>query len=119
MVFENNYLIYRIHLKAIARPSPVRRRAGNVVKPTLRALAVVDGFENFDIQHNEAPELIQLEVHPKFIARGDFHVCLLLFGDDFPAGQGFEFPDEGVVEHKLHPRARHAHFHVADEQVAP
>ena len=41
----------------------------------------------------------------------------LLFGDDGPAGAGFELPDEGVVQHKFHPCAADAHFKMGGEQV--
>ena len=68
---------------------------------------------DLDVKHNEAPQLIQFKVHPEFFSFAKFlfglHVSLL-FRDQFPAQQAFEFPDEGVMEHKLHPCAAHAHF---------
>jgi len=81
-------------------------------------LALNGNCINFDVQHNEAPKLIQLEVHPKLFRLAKFLFALhvsLLFGDQLPAQQGFEFPDEGVMEHELHPCAAYAHFEVRDE----
>ena len=78
---------------------------------------VVDGAElfplalnshriNFDVQNNKPPKLVQLKIHPKFFRSREFLVHeMLLFGDQGPAGAGFEFPDECVVKHELHPSA--------------
>ena len=81
-------------------------------------LALNGNRVNFDVQHDETPELIQLEIHPELFCLAKFLFALhvsLLFGDQLPAQQGFEFPYEGVVEHELHPRAAYAHFKMRDE----
>ena len=86
----------------------------------LRTLAVINSSQDLDVQHNETPELIGFEFHPKFISRCDLHVSLLilvLFGNDLPAWQGFEFPYKSVMEHEFHPRPRQTHFHVTDKQI--
>lgn len=68
---------------------------------------------DLNIKHNETPQLIQLEIHPELFCFAKFLFVLhvsLLFRDHFPAQQAFEFPDEGVVEHELHPCTAHTHF---------
>jgi hypothetical protein len=46
----------------------------------LRTLAVINRFEYLEIQDDEAPQLIQFEIHPETVSRGDFHRSLLIRG---------------------------------------
>ena len=50
---------------------------------SLVPLALHSDCINLDVQHDEAPELIQLEVHPELFRFGKFlfHGQTLLFGD--------------------------------------
>ena len=63
---------------------------------------------HFDVEHDEPPQLVELEVHPELFRVREFFLCVhgtLLLGDQFPAEVGFELPDESLVKHKLHPGA--------------
>jgi hypothetical protein len=72
------------------------KRACRVYRPgpptkeicALGTFAMVNSLQDFDIQHNEAPELVEFEVHPELIFGCDFHFePPVLLRDDFPAGQ--------------------------------
>jgi hypothetical protein len=82
---------------------------GSVMAPDrLSPFALHGNRVNLYIQHDEAPQLVEFEVHPELFGFREFFLCVhdvLLFRDQLPAEQAFEFPDESVMKHELHPCA--------------
>ena len=81
-----------------------------IIQATTRLfpLALNGNYVDFEVKHNETPQLIELIVHPELFRFGEFllHVHdLLLFGNQFPTEVALELPEESVMKHELHPRA--------------